>query len=343
MPPLGQASDELRLIAWLAPEGAAVTEGRPLFEVETDKATLEVEAVASGTLLRTLCRAGETVLAGTIVGWIGEPGEEVPEQAPPARKVPATPAARALARERGVDLATVTGTGPGGRVERHDVLEAAAAHDAPTSGEPVPGHRQAIARRLEAAARVPQFSVARTIDARHALRQAAETEGATLTHVLLRALSTALRASPLVNRIWVEDGPRLRPLEHAHVGLAVAGDDTLIVATVPDPGAATLEELAGTTRRIVEEARAGRLTAAGPAAVTLSNLGMFAIDRFEAIVDSGQTAVLAVGRVVERPSVTDEGIQAVPQLDLTLTADHRAIDGAEAARFLAAVCELLEG
>jgi pyruvate dehydrogenase E2 component (dihydrolipoamide acetyltransferase) len=362
MPPLGQTSDELRLSAWLKSEGENVAEGEPLLEVETDKATLEVEASVSGTLLRTMLTEGETVLAGTLVGWIGEPGEQIPDAEEPARKPPAsperpasteqprsstgeyrvlaTPAARTLAKELGIELAHVSGSGPGGRIERRDV------EPEPVSGldQPVSRIRQAIAGRLVRTTSVPQFTLSRTIDARAALELTEQVEGLTLTHLLLRAVGTALVRVAGVNRIWVEEGPRLRVLEKNNVGLAIASDDNLIVATIPEPDGLSLEELVQTTRRAVDEGRAGRLPAAftEPAAVTVSNLGMFGVDRFEAIVDPGQTAVLAVGRVVERPAVTDAGIAAVKQLDLTLTVDHRTVDGAEAARFLAAICEQLE-
>ena len=166
----------------------------------------------------------------------------------------------------------------------------------------------------------------------------------TLTHVLLRAAAAALRAMPDVNRVWLDDGPRFLRLAHCHVGLAIAAGDNLIVATIPEPDRLDLEELALMTRRAVDEGRRGRLAAAftAPAAITVSNLGMFGIDRFEAIVDPDQTAILAVGRAVERPAVTPAGIAAVPQLDLALTVDHRTVDGAAAARFLAAVCAELE-
>lgn len=205
MPALAQTSDELRLTAWLKTEGERVTEGEPLFEAETDKAELEVEATASGTLLRCLAGPGETVSIGTVVAWIGQPGEDIPQAVPgvpeaaaTARRVPATdspspgvaspasvsatdssprlpatPAARALARERGIDLAQVTGSGPGGRIERRDVLAALdsasprRADDGTT--DVVPPHRRAIAARLSRAATVPQFTVSRTVDARSAL------------------------------------------------------------------------------------------------------------------------------------------------------------------------------
>ena len=380
VPALAQTSDELRLTAWLKTEGERVTEGEPLFEAETDKAELEVEATASGTLLRCLAGPGETVSIGTVVAWIGQPGEDIPQAVPgvpeaaaTARRVPATvspspgvaspasvsatdsspplpatPAARALARERGIDLAQVTGSGPGGRIERRDVLAALdsasprRADDGTT--DVVPPHRRAIAARLSRAATVPQFTVSRTVDARSALARAAGLDGVTLTHVLLQAAAVALRAMPDVNRVWLDEGPRFLRLAHCHVGLAIAADDNLIVATIPEPDRLGLEDLVLTMRRAVDEGRRGRLSAVftAPAAMTLSNLGMFGVDRFEAIVDPDQTAILAVGRAVERPAVTADGIAAVPQLDLALTVDHRTVDGAAAARFLAAVCAELE-
>jgi len=365
MPALAQTSDELRLTAWLKTEGEQVTEGEPLFEAETDKAELEVEATASGTLLRCLAGPGETVSIGTVVAWIGHPGEDIPQAVPEAAgatvsspasvsspgsssRLPATPAARVLARAQGVDLAQVTGSGPGGRIERRDVLAAmdgaGPLHADAGTTDLVPPHRRAIAARLSRAATVPQFTVSRTVDARPALARAAGLDGVTLTHVLLQAAAAALRAMPHVNRVWLDDGPRFLLLAHCHVGLAIAADDNLIVATIPEPDRLGLKELAATTRRAVDEGRRGRLSAVftAPAAMTLSNLGMFGVDRFEAIVDPDQTAILAAGRAVERPAVTADGIAAVPQLDLALTVDHRTVDGAAAARFLAALCAELE-
>jgi pyruvate dehydrogenase E2 component (dihydrolipoamide acetyltransferase) len=253
-----------------------------------------------------------------------------------------------LARERGIDLAQITGSGPGGRIERRDVLAAVDGAGPPRADDGtidvVPPHRRAIAARLARAATVPQFTVSRTVDARPALARAAGLDGVTLTHVLLQAAAAALRAMPHVNRVWLDDGPRFLRLAHCHVGLAIAADDNLIVATIPEPDRLGLEELALTTRRAVDEGRRGRLSAVftAPAAMTVSNLGMFGVDRFEAIVDPDQTAILAAGRAVERPAVTADGIAAVPQLDLVLTVDHRTVDGAAAARFLAAVCAELE-
>jgi pyruvate dehydrogenase E2 component (dihydrolipoamide acetyltransferase) len=399
MPALGQTSDQLRLVAWLKAEGDAVAEGEPLFEAESDKAVHEVEASSDGTVLRVLGELDEMITVGTVIAWLGEPGDEIPDTPPPyakagaaapaapvqtpapalapaagppaagatappgdaAGRVAATPVARRIAREHGVDLATVTGTGPNGRIESRDVL--AAAGDGPGSDgaaalapgdpsappegatdEPVPSHRQAIARRLVRSTSVPQFSVSRTIDARAALERVAETEGATLTHVLLQAMSAALEQFPRVNRVWLDEGPRLRQFTHANVGLAIAAEDRLLVATISQAHRLQLPELAEAVRETVRQAREGRLSGAAslPAPVSLSNLGMYGIDQFEAIVDPDQTAILAVGRVVERPAAIDGQIVVIPQLALTLTVDHRTVDGAEAASYLAAVCGLLE-
>jgi pyruvate dehydrogenase E2 component (dihydrolipoyllysine-residue acetyltransferase) len=351
MPALGQTSDELRLVAWLKATGETVYEGEALFEAESDKAVHEVESVHSGTLLQVLCEADEMVKVGTVMGWVGEPGEQVPEVTPAREggRVAATPAARRAARERGVDLATVTGTGPDGRIESRDVPVAArdAPEAAPASAadEPVSLHRIAIAERLHRGLQTPQFAVSRTVDARSAVARVALVETATLTHVRLQAIGSALAQHPSVNRVWIEDGPRYRHFEQANVGLAIAAEDRLLVATIAEPHLQNLSDLAEVVAEAVSQGRDGRVSGAAnaPAAVSLSNLGMFGVDRFEAIVDPDQTAILAVGRVLERPAVTAEGIVAVPQLDLTLTVDHRTVDGALAGRFLVAICDFLEG
>jgi len=314
MPPLGTTSDELRVVAWRKAVGDAVAAGEPLLEVETDKATLEVEAAAGGTLLKIDRQAGETVQVGALLGWIGEHGEEIPEG---GGRVEASPAVRKLARNLGVDLAGVEGTGPGGRVERDDVLAAAGEE----AGEPVSPHRLALARRLERAAAIPQFSVGVTVDA----SRVSGDEG--WTPVLLRAAAATLREHPDLNALRLEGG-RIRRLDRVDVGLAVAGDDALYVITIPEPDALSPAELADAVAHAADEARAGH-AARSPAAVILSNLGGVGVDRFTPILDPDATAVLAAGR-------------ATDTLELTLTVDHRVADGVAAGRFLAALRERLE-
>ncbi len=378
MPALGQSSDEMKLVQWFKLVGTHVDEGEPLFEAESDKTTLEVEAAATGTLLQVACQPGEIVASGTVIAWLGEPGEALPStsaatsEAPapanipaavetrrpsPDGRVQATPAARTLAREHRIELSGLTGTGPDGRIERRDVQEvidkqgsagsatAGSGSATPAPGEePVPPNRQLIARRLARAALVPRFSISKTIDATAMRGLAAEVEGLTITHMLVQAVSAALLEHPALDRTWNEAGPSYRRLGRGDVGVAVAAGDNLIVARVPCPANLSLEDLALTVRRATALAREGRLTQefAGPVAVTVSNLGMFGVDRFEALIDPDQCAILAAGQIQDRPGVIDGTVRPVAQLDLTLSVDHRVADGAEAAVFLSAISDRLE-
>jgi pyruvate dehydrogenase E2 component (dihydrolipoyllysine-residue acetyltransferase) len=346
MPPLGQTSDELRIVAWRKVPGDAVVEGEPLLEVETDKATLEVEAAGTGTLLSVVHGEGETVTVGTVIAYLGAPGEEVEAVAAIPPKVLAAPAVRRLAREHGVGLADLAGSGPGGRIERADVLAAAAGPRA-TAGEPVSRHRLALASRLNRSAAIPQFTLGVTVDMTSAAAVVEREPDVTYTQLLLRAAASALRLHPALNRVWVEGagGPWLRVLERADIGLAVAGEDTLLVVTIQEPDRLTLAELAAEVAQAVGDARAGVVSERrhAPVAVTLSNLGGIDVDRFAAVVDPDQTAILAAGRVAVRPAVVAGDLRAVPQLELSLTADHRVVDGLAAGRYLAAVRAALEG
>lgn len=409
MPSLGQTTDELRIVAWLKAEGERVKFGEPLLEVETDKAVLEVESAVAGTLLRILHSADETVVAGSVIAFIGAPGEAlpngsnndaagaanaatpvpvttpVPDAAPPAPqgdKVLATPTARQMARELGVDLREVAGSGPQGRIEKRDVethgkqlarpanddstetpAAPAARHSAPQpqpaeelppafggDEHPVPRHRVVIAQRLlRSVQSIPQITLSVTVDmtrprtaiARQRQRGAA---GLTYTHLLLRAVAGALRRHPRINRVWLSDGPRYRQYARADVGLAIAADDNLLIATVPEPDRLSIAELAGHVEAVAERARRSALAQAdlAPAAITLSNLGMHGVDEFHAIIDPDQSAILASGRVVEQTVVVNGGIYIVPQMKLNLTVDHRIADGVAAAEFLSCIRTELE-
>jgi pyruvate dehydrogenase E2 component (dihydrolipoamide acetyltransferase) len=369
MPPLGATSDELRIVQWLVEVGAVVKQGDVLLEVETDKATLEVEAAVAGTLLGVLHGPGETVGVGEVLAFVGAPGEEMPvaeASEPPAGASPppatppagadervsagrrqAVPIARRIAQEHGIDLAAVVGTGPGGRVEKADVLALIEADASRASDIELSRHRRAIAERLtQSVQTIPQFSVGADVDMRGATaflaaERAAGLSALTYTHLLLRATAVALREHPEVNRLWVADGPRWRQLERTDVGLAVAGDDTLLVPTITEPDRVDLALLVEQTGEAERLARAGRLTG-GPAAITLSNLGMFGVDRFAAIVDPEQTAILAVGAVSERVTAEAGGFRVGPWVELTLTVDHRVVDGVLAARFLGTIRSSLE-
>ena len=352
MPPLGTTENELRIVQWLKEIGSAVAQGEPLLEVETDKATLEVEAAVSGTLLAVLHGADEVVGVGEILGFVGEPGEEIPASqpaaAPPGARKQAVPIARKLAQEHGIDLASIDGSGPGGRIEKQDVLTLIENAPLPEGEIEVSRHRRALAERLTASIRtIPQFSVGVDVDMSHAAEQLARARagglaGLTYTHLLLQAAAAALRDHPTVNRLWVDDGPRIRQLEGADIGLAVAGDDLLLVTVIAAPDQLDLAALVEVTAAAEGQARAGKV-GGGAVALTLSNLGMFGVDRFEAIVDPGQTAILAVGAVRDRVSGgAGEVARLAPVVELTLSVDHRVVDGVPAARFLAAIRERLE-
>lgn len=369
MPALGQTSDELRILRWLKAEGEAVKAGEPLLEVETDKATLEIEAAVAGELLKVICPEGESAEAGAVIAYVGKAGEEVNVAAPspvqplaspseerravpPAAKVLATPVARHLARDQGIDLGQVRGSGPGGRIEKKDVeaLIGAGANQAGYSDSPVPRHRERIAQRvLQSARDVPQIRLTLAVDmdqARTRLQQerAGGLEGLTYTHLILRAAARALRAHPQCNRVWLEEGPQYRSYARADVGLVIAAEDNLLLATIPEPDRLPLAGLVAQVRAAVERGRRGALIQqdAMPAALSLSNLGMYGVDEFEALVDPAQSAMLAVGRVAEQVVVRDGGLYIAPQLRLSLSVDHRVADGVLAGQFMQTLRETLE-
>ena len=209
-------------------------------------------------------------------------------------------------------------------------------------------HRRALAERLTLSIRtIPQFSVGVDVDMSRAAEQlarerAAGLAGLTYTHLLLQSTAAALRDHPTVNRLWVDEGPRIRQLESTDLGLAVAGDDSLFVTVIAAPDQLDLAALVEATAVAEARAREGKVNG-GAVALTLSNLGMFGVDRFEAIVDPGQTAILAVGAVRHRVTAEAGAVTALaPFVELTLSVDHRVVDGVPAARFLNAIRERLE-
>jgi pyruvate dehydrogenase E2 component (dihydrolipoamide acetyltransferase) len=341
MPPLGATSDELTIVQWLKEVGSVVEQGEPLLEVETDKATLEVEAAFAGTLLAIAHGAGETVAVGEVLAHVGAPGEDVPAAA--SDKPQAVPTARRLAQEHGIELASVQGSGPRGRIEKQDVLALIDVAPPADGRLELSRHRRGVAERLtRSVLTIPQFSVGVEVDMASAAAQLARARAdglaaLTYTHLFLRATAGVLREQPALNRVWVADGPRLRQLDGAAVGLAVAGDDTLLVPTIADADRLELSALVEVTADAERVARAGKVTAGAPAAIALSNLGMFGIDRFSAIVDPDQTAILAVGAVTERVGASGGEVRVGPWVELTLTVDHRVVDGVLAARFLAEI------
>jgi len=370
LPKLGLTMDEGRLIAWHKKEGDHVAKGEVLFEVETDKANMEIESPASGILRRILVAAGTSVPVTTLVALLSDTADEpIAEAAPPAGAPPASPAgsapssdgervrsspaARKRAQELGVDINAVRGTGPGGRIGIADV-EAAAAAKAPASAlaaagaatrekrEPLSKMRRAVADAMTRSFReAPQFSISRDVDMTNAntRRKAA---GVSYTDVIVAAAATALRAHPRLRSRF--DGDAIVTSDAIHVGIAVALEAGLIVPVIRDADAKALGALRDEREALEAAVGTGhaRADAFGGAAITISNLGTFGVDRFTAIVNPPEASILAVGRVADRVVVVNGAAAVRPVCSLTLTVDHRVADGADAARYLADVAKELE-
>jgi pyruvate dehydrogenase E2 component (dihydrolipoamide acetyltransferase) len=202
---------------------------------------------------------------------------------------------------------------------------------------------------LESVRQVPQIRLTLAVDmsaaqTRLELERAGGLEGLTYTHLILGAVAGALRAHPQLNRVWLEEGPQYRSYPRADVGLVIAAEDNLLVATLPEPDRLPLAERVRQVRGVVERARRGSLTQqdAAPAALSLSNLGMYGVDEFEALVDPAQCAMLAVGRVAEQAVVRSGGLYVAPVAQLSLSVDHRVVDGAQAGQFMQTLRQLLE-
>jgi pyruvate dehydrogenase E2 component (dihydrolipoamide acetyltransferase) len=341
MPALGMNQDTGRLVTWLRAEGDVVAMGEPIMEIETDKATVEVEAPADGVLTGISAREGDDVPVGRRVAVILRPGESLDAAPPAAARPPASPLARRLAAEAGIDVAGVAGSGPGGAVKAADVIRTA---PAPARER---GIWQAMARRTaESWASVPHFSLEREVDAGRLeswrARALRTTEGVTVTDLLVRLAGACLPRHPLVNGRW--DGSRLVTNDEVHVGIAVAVEDGLLVPVVRNADRLSLAQVAERRAELVGRAREGRLRPEDlrDATFTISNLGMYAVDAFSAIVDRPQAAILAVGRIRDGLVPVNGVVQVGRRLRLTLSCDHRAVDGARAAAFLTELGDLVE-
>lgn len=374
LPKLGETMEEGVITQWLVREGDRVERGQAIFAVQTDKVNLEYESPAAGHLLRILVQAGETVPVLTVVGYLGEPGEAVPEPAEPTPSaaapplVPsggppaggaasrgrtfASPRARRLAREAGIDPAGLTGSGPAGRVVAADVARAAAG--APADSEspqrlPLTPMRRVIARRLtESAGTIPHFSLKMSADVsdlselRDRFKEDQVLREIPLTAFLARAAALALREVPELNASF--DGEEIIRHGRVNLGIAVALEDGLMVPVVRDADRLRLAELARAIADLARRAREGRLQPdeCSGGTFTLSNLGMYGVDEFTAIVNPPEAGILAVGRAVPTVVPRGDSFAVRRMLALTLSCDHRVVDGALGARFLGRVKAYLE-
>jgi pyruvate dehydrogenase E2 component (dihydrolipoamide acetyltransferase) len=408
LPRLGQGMESGTIVRWLKQEGDAVRHGEPLYELDTDKVTQEVESELDGVLLRILVAAGE-VDVGTSIAVMGTEGEVVAEgEAQPARpdttqsppdvspdpaptsvappdpppavsrepvpsvttqppraegRVKASPLARRIARERGVELAAVTGTGPDGRVLAEDVERAAAAPTptaivgagpGPSEGSPeiveLTSVRKTIARRLTEAWAAPVFQLGVSADMTEALalrerlveRRAEDDAKPTVNDVLVKLVAATLARHPAVNATFTGDA--IHRFASANIGIAVAAPAGLFVPVIHAAERLTIQELARARADLVGRARDGKLTLPDLEGGTfsISNLGMYGVEQFVAVLNPPQVAILAVGAVRDEAVVVEGEIDIAPIAHFTLTCDHRAIDGADGAEFLRTLVGLIE-
>ncbi len=417
MPKPGQMTEECTLTIWRKAVGDPVHRGDVLFEIETDKSTMEVETFEEGVLLAQVAAEGQTVPVNGVCGWIGNAGEAIPETpaapapAPaatpaPAAPVPApapaaptpaptpvvatpaapapvsaspaatapvaatasgelkiSPRARRLASVLGIDPGAVRGTGPGGRIVERDIqaaMESAPAQQAPASasapGAPVPGEsepirmsqmRRVIAKRLtESWQTTPHFTVTVAVDAGRlmALRAQLKAAGANLsvTDFVLAAAADTLAEFPDVNART--DGTSVWPRSRVHLGMAVSVPNGLVVPVIRDADQLTVPELHDRAAALAAGARGGTLKPDDltGSTFTVSNLGMFGVEEFSAIINPGEAAILAVGAAIPTPVAVGAGVEVRPVMKLTLSADHRIVDGAMGARFVKALQGKLE-
>jgi pyruvate dehydrogenase E2 component (dihydrolipoyllysine-residue acetyltransferase) len=390
LPRLGQGMESGTIVRWLKAEGDEVAKGEPLYELDTDKVTQEVEADVGGVLLKILVAEGE-VPVGTPVAFLGEAGEEVPAvpagtvpearpeettdgggtvpQQPvaqlervggtiPSDRIKASPLARRIARERGIDLAALSGTGPEGRIVAEDVERVAVAGPAAAPPAPVPAGaverveltslRRTVARRMTEAWAAPAFQIVMSADMTRAQELRARLverhpdERPTVTDVLTKVCAVALMRHREVNALYAGDAIEIHP--SANVGIAVATERGLLVPVIPGCEGLTVAQIASARADLVTRARDGKLQAADleGGTFTISNLGMYGVEQFVAVLNPPQAAILAVGAIEERAVARGGEVTARPMMTMTLTCDHRTIDGATAADFLRTVKEFLE-
>ena len=395
MPALGMAQETGTLLKWLKSPGETVVKGEPLMEIETDKATVEIEAPASGVLAEVSAQPGDVVPVGERIAVIRAPGEPASspltvtpvaermaaehrldpaeikpeggrvqkgdvlaylaarEVAPDGDRTLASPKARRLARERGLDLHDISGSGPEGAVLAADVLSTAARApevQAEEVGQTLEVSRiwALMAERVtQAWTTVPQFYLLREVNAaalgawRQELR-ARGVEAITYTDLLLKLIAAALRQNPRLNASWQEGTIVLN--KEINLGLAVAVENGLVVPVIHGVDGLGVQQIAVRRAELVGKAQAGKLSPddLSGGTFTVSNLGMYGVDAFTAIVNPPQAAILAVSRIADRVMPVQGQPAVQPALTLSLTCDHRVVDGARGAQFLDDLSGLIE-
>ena len=372
MPKTGMTQESGTVVRWFYQEGERVEKGEPLLEVMTDKVNLEVEAPASGVLKNVKAFPNDVVPVTQVIAYIAAPQEEIVEEAEPteaapltreevaptqvvARRAPvsravrrvsgrvvATPVARRLAKDRGVDLAGIVGTGPGGAITRADVLQAAEGVSGLQAAKTIPlvGRRRIIAERMQQSAKEAPH-IALTVDVDMSEAEAARRE-ASYTALLVYIVARALRTHRFMNSTLRHD--KIMLLDDVNIGVAVAAEEGLIVPVVKKADVKSLELIDAELKDLTQRARAGKLTLedVSGGTFTITNLGMFGISQFRAIINPPEAAILAVGSIIKRAVVIDDGIHIRPIMSITASADHRVLDGVAVANFLQQLKAALE-
>ena len=385
MPALEMAQDTGKLLSWRKKEGEHVAKGEPLLEIETDKAVVEIESPGDGVLAGIRAREGAVVPVGQTIAWLVQPGETPPPESTPSVSSPASslaattaaaprgaaasspgqpapaaagmsPKARRLAREQGVDLGRLRGSGAGGEILAADVLAAGASQTANTSSDSAeietPGQvgRLMAERTAQSWTTVPHFFVVREIDAgalvavREELVPAIEkSHGLKVTHtdLLVALVARVLVQHPRLNASWT--GQAIRRHSEVNIGIAIAVEDGVVTTVIRGADKASLGDIALQRRDTAERARAGRLRPSDitGGTFTISNLGMYRVDAFSAIIVQPQAAILAVGSIADRVIAVAGRPEVRPMITLTLSSDHRVADGARAAMFMQDLAEAL--
>jgi pyruvate dehydrogenase E2 component (dihydrolipoamide acetyltransferase) len=405
MPALEMAQETGKLVSWKKKEGEQVKKGEMLLEVETDKAVVEIEAGGDGVLSGVTAKVGDVVPVGQTIAWLLKPGESLPtggaqaqsgrkmDSAPAAAAAAAAPAApepvsiagakispkaRRLAREHGVDITKLKGSGSGGEILADDILKAAQAASGPAAPPSAPapapapvaarpatppppvasGPADAVSsigrimaeRTTQSWTTVPHFFVARDVDATglNATREGLipvieKSHGVKITHtdLMVSAVARALKTFPRMNGSWVNNAVSLNA--EVNVALAMAVDNAVVTAVIRNADRLPLGAIAKQRKELSERAKANKLQPAdiSGATFTISNLGMFGVDAFTAIIVPPQAGILAVGAITDRVVAVDGMIGIRPMVTLTLSSDHRIIDGARAAQFMQEVVATL--
>ena len=350
MPKLGQISEELTLLKWFKKRGERVNKGEPLFEVMTDKASIEVEATTDGILTEIFVNEGEKAPVLSVIGIISELNEEIKKE----DRIKVSPIARKLAEEHGIDLSKIKGTGPEGRIVKDDVLKLIPLlEESEFEIIPISGMRKVIAQKtIESKSTIPHFYLKKNINMSEVVRfkelldSYLKIKGQDIevsyTSLIIKASSMALLEFPTLNALVREDKIYIK--KDTDIGIVVSIDSGMIIPVLHRVNKKGLIEIAKELKVIVDKARNNKLTTEDMegGSFTISNLGMYDIEEFTAIINSPEVAILAVGKIEEKPIVKNS--QVIPQwmMTVTLSCDHRVIDGVTAARFLEKLKAILE-